>query len=350
MRPRIRLPRTRRTVHHVLRLQQGDWRWGAGLRAALAIGTPMGLFTLAGHQDLGLLAGLGGFTALYGTDRPLAQQLRLLPVVALGLVACAAMGAAVAYSPWWTATALVVVTAVAATLSWGTRLGPPGALLFVLVAAITAHARRELDWWTVPALVAAGAVLSLVWLVLSARLPGRWATGLQHLPYRSLGLILDDTVRKHAGRVTAGVALACLASLWFDAFRLHWVVVTTMAILQAAHDRSFALVRVVQRVLGTLLGLALFEGVLQLQPHGAELVGLVMVLQFAVEVVIFRNYMLGLLFITPLALTLATFGQELDPTSTVSGRLHDTLLGAAAALVVLGFLDVVRKVKARRTS
>lgn len=171
-----------------------------------------------------------------------------------------------------------------------------------------------MNWtgWTAPALVAGGAVLSLVWVALSAQLPGRWATGQHHLPHRSLDLLLDHTVRRHAGRVTAGVALACLASLWFDAFRLHWVVVTAMAILQGAHDRSFALVRVVQRVLGTLLGLVLFEGVLQLQPYGAALVGLVMVLQFAVEAATL-HYMLGLLFITPLALTLATFGQELYP-------------------------------------
>lgn len=340
---RLRIPRTRRTVHHVVRLQQGAWRWGAGLRAALAIGTPMGLFTLAGHQDLGLLAGLGGFTALYGTDRPLAQQARLLPVVALGLVACAAFGAAVAPSLVWTAAALVVVTAVAGTLSWGVRLGPPGGLLFVLVTAIAAHARRDLDWWTVPAVVAAGAVLSLVWVWLSARLPGRWATGQAHLPHRPLDLVLDDTVRRHAGRVTAGVALACVASLWMEAYRMHWVVVTTMAILQGAHDRSFTLVRVVQRVLGTLLGLVVFEALVGLHPQGAGLVLMVMVLQFAVEVVIFRNYMLGLVFITPLALTLATFGQDLDAASTMSGRLYDTLLGAAVALVVLGVLEGMRR-------
>lgn len=344
---RLRIPRTRRTVHHVVRLQQGDWRWGAGLRAALAIGTPMGLFTLAGHQDLGLLAGLGGFTALYGVDRPLAQQVRLLPLVALGLVACAALGAAVALSLVWTAAALVVVTAVAGTVSWGVRLGAPGGLLFVLVTAITAHARRELDWWTVPAVVAAGAALSLVWVWASARLPGSWATGQAHLPHRPLDLVLDDTVRRHAGRVTAGVALACVASLWLEAFRLHWVVVTTMAILQGAHDRSFTLVRVVQRVLGTLLGLVVFEALLGLHPQGAGLVLMVMVLQFAVEVVITRNYMLGLVFITPLALALATFGQDLEPTSTMSGRLRDTLLGAGVALVVLAVLEGMRRMGRR---
>jgi hypothetical protein len=307
----------------------------------------MGLFTLAGHQDLGLLAGLGGFTALYGTDRPLAQQARLLPVVALGLVACAALGAAVAPSLHWTAAALVLVTAMAGTLSWGVRLGPPGGLLFVLVAAIAAHARRDLDWWTVPAVVSAGAAIALVWVWLSARLPGRWATGQAHLPHRPLDLVLDDTVRRHAGRVTAGVALACMASLWMEAYRMHWVVVTTMAILQGAHDRSFTLVRVVQRVLGTLLGLVAFEALVGLHPQGAGLVLVVMVLQFATEVVIFRNYMLGLVFITPLALTLATFGQDLDAASTMSGRLYDTLLGAAVALVVLGVLEGMRRMGRR---
>jgi hypothetical protein len=47
----------------------------------------------------------------------------------------------------------------------------------------------------------------------------------------------------------------------------------------------------------------------------------------------------------PWAQTLATFGQEPESASTMSGRLYDTLLGAAVALVVLGFLDLLRKFK-----
>jgi hypothetical protein len=70
---------------------------------------------------------------------------------------------------------------------------------------------------------------------------------------------------------------------------------------------------------------------------------MVMVLQFGIEVVIFRNYVLGLCFITPLALMLATFGQGLDPSATAQGRWYDTLLGAAVALVVLAGLEVKRR-------
>jgi uncharacterized membrane protein YccC len=216
-------------------------------------------------------------------------------------------------------------------------------MLFVLVAAIGAHVGLRMPAATVPALVACGAALAFVPILVSARLPGRLAVGAAHLPERSLAFRLDRSVKGNVGRVTAGVGLACLASLWFEAFRMHWVVITAMAILQGAYDRSFTLVRVVQRVAGTLFGLLVFSGVAHLHPQGLLLVALVMVLQFGIEVVIFRNYVLGLGFITPLALTLATFGQGLDPVTTVQGRWYDTLLGAAVAVVVLAGLEVKRR-------
>ncbi|MBL8002027.1 MAG: FUSC family protein [Flavobacteriales bacterium] len=339
----LRIPRTRRTVHHAARLQPGEWRWAAGLRAALAIGLPLLAFTLAGRPDHGLVAALGGFTALYGTDRPLRQQLRLLPGVAAGLVASAALGAFAAWSPWATTLALVAVTAAAAYLCWGVRTGPPGAMLFVLVAAIAAHVGQRMPAATVPALVACGAALALVPILVSARLPGRWRVAADDLPVRPLAFRLDRSVKRNVGRVTAGVALACLASLWLEAFRLHWVVITAIAILQGAHDRSFTLVRVVQRLAGTLLGLLVFLGIAHLHPQGLPLVAMVMALQFGIEVVIFRNYVLGLGFITPLALTLASFGQGLDPSLAVEGRWNDTLLGAAVAVAVLSGLEVKRR-------
>lgn len=343
MTKRLRLPRTRRTVHHAVRIQPGEWRWSAGLRAALAIGLPLLVLTVWGRSEQGLVAALGGFTALYGTDRPLRQQLHLLPVVALGFIACASLGAAVAHDPWWTSVILIGVTAGAGTLAWGTRLGPPGTMLFVLVAAISAQVGQRMEPAAIPVLVTSGAVLSFVPILISAKLPGALAVGSAHPTTRSLAFQMDRSVRRNVGRVTAGVALACLASIHLDAFRLHWVVITAIAILQGAYDRSFTLVRVVQRVAGTLLGLLLFTGLAHLHPQGIALVAMVMVLQFGIEVVIFRNYVLGLCFITPLALMLATFGQGLNPSATVQGRWYDTLLGAAVALVVLAGLEVKRR-------
>lgn len=302
----------------------------------------MALFTALGDEQLGLLASLGGFTALYAMDRPLRQQGRILPLVALGLVASAAVGELMAGSFLNNLGGAVVVAGLSTLLTFGTRLGPPGPVLFVLVAMLSAHVKsssalRDLDlpMGGLTLLVAGGAVLAVGVSLASSALARRWSPEEAAADERPLDLRVDRSVRDAVGRIVAGVALAVLASHWWEAFRPHWVVISTMAILQGALDRQFTLVRAIQRVLGTVLGLALFELVLLGEPRGFALVALVMVLQFGIEVVVQRNYVLGLLFITPLALTIATFGQHTSATLTMTGRVLDTLLGAAVALAVL---------------
>lgn len=335
MPPRIRIPRTRRTVHHTLRLQPGPWRWAAGVRSALAIGLPLLAFTLLGAQEHGMVAAMGGFTALYGTERPWRTQFRLLPAIALGMVAAAALGSWAASDPWHIMGALVLVTTLAGYGSWGYRIGPPGALLFVLVAAISAHAVQRMPATLIPPLVALGAAMAMLVVAGIAVVQRRWLKDPALKDDAPLHFRVDRSVRHNVGRITVGVALACLVSLTAEPYRLHWVVVTALAILQGAQDRSFTLVRVVQRILGTWLGLLVFQAVMQFTPTGIQLVLVVMTLQFGIEVVIFRNYMLGLLFITPLALSLASFGLGHSPSTALNGRWMDTLWGGAVALAVL---------------
>jgi len=66
---------------------------------------------------------------------------------------------------------------------------------------------------------------------------------------------------------------------------------------------------------------------------------IVALLQFAIEVVVARNYGLALIFITPLALMIS--GTD-DPIVLAGERIVDTLLGAFIALVVLWTGEWVR--------
>lgn len=50
-----------------------------GVTAALGMGLPLVLFTLAGHQELGLIALLGGFTVLYGDGLRLSERAKVFP-------------------------------------------------------------------------------------------------------------------------------------------------------------------------------------------------------------------------------------------------------------------------------
>jgi len=58
-------------------------------------------------------------------------------------------------------------------------------------------------------------------------------------------------------------------------------------------------------------------------------------LQFAIEVVVARQYALALAFITPVALTISAAGGTHAPLILASERILDTVLGATIAMAVL---------------
>jgi uncharacterized membrane protein YccC len=117
--------------------------------------------------------------------------------------------------------------------------------------------------------------------------------------------------------------------------RTYWVLLTVIAIMQNGRRLRLTALRGIHRVLGTFVGLGLFALVLVWGPKGLLLALVIASLQFIVELVVIRNYGLALIFITPLALTIASQGDPGDVGTVVMIRVFDTLLGAAIALLVL---------------
>ena len=72
-----------------------------------------------------------------------------------------------------------------------------------------------------------------------------------------------------------------------------------------------------------------------------------MLLQFATEVVVTRNYVLALIFITPLALSNSTIGHLAESVVTVEGRILDTFLGAVIAMAVFWAGEAIRILRTR---
>ena len=91
--------------------------------------------------------------------------------------------------------------------------------------------------------------------------------------------------------------------------RSYWIIIPAVAILQSSYSRRLAFIRALHRVIGTLLGVIFFGFIAFLQPSSVGLVLIIMFLQFAIEVVVAKNYGLALIFITPVALTISTVGQ-----------------------------------------
>lgn len=347
---RRNLTKTRHTVRSVAALNEGPWRWAVGIQAGIAIGVPVALFTLSGYPSFGLIASLGGFTVLYGVSRPPADRLKILPFVAIGLILSSILGVVCAFSEWLTAIYLIVLTVATSFISFGMRLGPPGPVMFILVAAISSRLAApsssggaSISGDLIPLLIMTGAILALLVVVASSVLPFmRDAPPAEPEPEPGWKIQLDKETLQIVIRVIAGVTVAILVSKPLGIQRAYWVVVAVCAILQAGQDRQLTTIRAIQRVLGTLLGVVVFQLLILLKPTGAWIILIIVLFQFATQVVIARNYVLGLIFITPIAL-MNTMAGRIGVLVPVRERILDTLLGAGIALVVFWIEELISR-------
>jgi uncharacterized membrane protein YccC len=161
------------------------------------------------------------------------------------------------------------------------------------------------------------------------------------------GFEFDAITRVIFIRLVIGVTAAILIAVPLAVPRSYWVIVAVVVILQNGHQLRLTAFRAVHRVVGTIIGVGLFALIGLWNPSGLALALLLVALQFVVESFIVRNYGLALIFITPLALTIAAQGEP--TTAVIIDRIVDTLLGAAIALLVLAGSWLLRKVRPART-
>jgi uncharacterized membrane protein YccC len=138
-------------------------------------------------------------------------------------------------------------------------------------------------------------------------------------------------------RTAIGCALAGYASLALGVGRPYWALVTAASLYQANLTLTWS--RGVQRVVGNLVGVLVFAAVTPLaHAHQAALVLCCLALNFGAEALMGRNYWLGSVCVTPMALLVTEFAQAQRPGELITERVVDTLVGAlvgfAAAVVV----------------
>ncbi|MFF0223132.1 FUSC family protein [Streptomyces sp. NPDC004629] len=140
-----------------------------------------------------------------------------------------------------------------------------------------------------------------------------------------------------AVRTALGCALAGYASLALGVGRPYWALVTAASLYQANVVLTWR--RGVQRVVGNLVGVLVFAAVVPVAHlHPLALVLCCLACTFGAEALMGRNYWLGSVCVTPMALLITEFARTQDSTELITDRVLDTLVGAlvgfAAAVVV----------------
>ncbi|MEW2251825.1 FUSC family protein [Streptomyces sp. NPDC058733] len=133
-------------------------------------------------------------------------------------------------------------------------------------------------------------------------------------------------------RTFLGCALAGYASLALGVGRPYWALVTAASLYQANLTLTWS--RAVQRVVGNLVGVLVFVAVVPLAHlHQAALVLLCLAFNFGAEALIGRNYWLGTICVTPMALLITEFARFQDSAELITERTADTLVGALVGFV-----------------
>lgn len=308
--------------------------------AALASCGPLWLGAGLGHLDRGLVAAMGGLLFLYLPATPWGSRMATLGTQGLSMVGCYAVGELARQLSGGTVPLLALLAAGVCLQCRRHRVGPPGALFFVLPACVAAYAPAQgPDSGLRLALFAAGAV---------------WAWGV------AAAYSLDQLRRRPPAQAARGPALAAepllydalilgwlvglslLLAQWLGLARPYWAPVSCLVVQGATLRLTWD--RQLQRLLGTGLGMLLAWGLLQRPLDAWTLCALMTLLTIAAETAIVRHYGLAVVFITPLTIFLAEAAHLGDtaPAVLVQTRFWGTLLGCWVGLAGAGLLHSTR--------
>ena len=178
------------------------------------------------------------------------------------------------------------------------------------------------------------------------REPGPWVR--PSLPRPQFRDALDPVgSRAHLLRYVVALSAAVALDTALGWVHPYWAMVAAVVVL-AGPDLASRLVRGLQRVLGTLLGIGVAAAVLARSPQqGVWAVVVIAALQVLAELFVGQNYALALLFVTPLALMMGQLGVPSPVGPLLGDRLLETVVGSLAAMAVL--LLVPDRLPRRRT-
>ncbi len=313
---------------------RGDHR--VALRASVSVLVPLLVLAAVGHLEWSIYATFGAFAALYGRERVAPARTWLQLWLAAGLTACVGLGVLVGSLPerrWVAVVVAALVAAVASVASDAQGWHPPGPLFPVFAFGATSSIESQASDVGVAVLVAGCSGLLAVAL---GSLGHVHRTRSAPRPRPARPPDLAAVARRHVARTAGAALVAGGIATGLGIGHPYWAVVGAVVPL-SARALLPQLVRGVQRLIGTALGLLVAAVLLALDPRGLVLVVVVVLLQGVAELLIGRNYALALVAVTPLALLVGHLAAPSPAGPLLADRAVETVVGVAVG-VLAGWL------------
>jgi hypothetical protein len=336
-------------VRDFFHLPPGQGHRAPALRVGAGIALPLLAVLVAGRLDLSVYVIFGALTGVFGRVEPHGLRLKNLASGGTLMIAAVITGAAASIAgmnPWSVVAAGAVLSGTFSIVSDRLGLYPPGPF-FHLFAFTTAAGVPCIASLGEVALAALGSVAVAVLVGVTGGISPR-RQGIR-CPYAPPHGTSRPMVLARAVLYTVAVGSAGGVAVTVGLGHYHWAMLAATAPI-AAVDIAGALTRATHSIVGTYVGVALSAGLLAVDWTPLELVLLLALLQFAGEVYAVRHGSLALVFLTPVALMMTAFVVDTPAHQLIYDRLVETTIGATLAIgCVIVAERLVSRVRTSRT-
>ena len=298
--------------------------------AAFSMGIPLFLVLFLNNIKIGLTMSLSALIVVYlpifGT---LSERILTILACSFGFILSYFLGLVFSFNHFISA---LVFGIFSMTVNWITsylKVKPPKAFFFIMLAASGSCIPYNLN--AIPkniGLVSIGAIMtSFIAIFYSI-----FFIKNKNNKINNLQIVLKKN--KYTDIIESIIlGFFMFISLWsgflLDIKNPYWIPVSCAAVMQGA-TKYHIWERVIQRILGTFLGLGLCWIVLSINKSNFSICVSIIVLQFLLETLVPRNYGLAVIFITPLTILLTEFSSPIikDTNYFIYLRLMNTVLGS----------------------
>lgn len=319
-------------LRQLIKVRKSRRSWQIPTLTASSVGVPLLISIYFNNISAGLIACLGGIVILYLPEKgSLTNKIVTILISAFGFMVSFAIGQFFSFSQLSSVLAFGIFSMIVHWVVLHYKTAPPRSFFFIFIAAISIC--QPFDLPEIPrkiGLLSLGLMYSsfatLAYLVYaSSKL--NWET--QPQPQRILqrNKLANSWEAIIMGAFMAGSLLIGYL-LKFD--NPYWIPVSSAAVMQGA-SQYHIWQRTAQRIVGTLIGLALSWGLMELS-HSIIVISIFIIgLQLIVEMLIVRNYALAVIFITPLAIFLSEAANPIfdTPNLLIFLRLQEIVIGSA---------------------
>ncbi len=315
-------------------------------KAAIALGIPLILVSATGHLDWAMYAAFGAFCAVFGRFDAYAP--RFWQQLSVGLVQLAAMLLGTFFSlihaPFIICALVLAVIGFGANyVSHAARWMPPGPIFAVFAggACISIPATRHSFVGVL--LVGGGTMIFSLLFMLGLSLR---RSHLFHTLRAGYSWAPSSRALRESAQMGLGVLLAGIAAELLNGGHWYWASLGAIAAVTGI-DAYARVARGLQRSVGTCVGVVLTAAVLVFEPPIWVLLAVAIIGQICIELVILRNYAIGMVFMTVTALLMVHIVSPEPASSLLIDRVAMTALGAAVGAVqsiIIGIIASRRQI------